>query len=108
MTPQPTMLSEPLCTAPSLEETTRRLLDSEIPFEVSAFTVSHLRVRLGDPMNGFLAERSVLTPEEAAAFLAITAAQHFPQSDFALDERAKRSKRLAATCQSDGESLPSA
>jgi hypothetical protein len=64
----------------------QRLYDSEINFEVSAFYDAGFDVRLGDPLNGFLAEGKVETWAAAEAWLRDQALAHFPDSKFAQDE----------------------
>jgi hypothetical protein len=64
----------------------RRLYDSEINFEVSGFYDAGFDVRLGDHLNGFLAEGKVETWDEAEAWLRDQALAHFPDSKFAQDE----------------------
>jgi hypothetical protein len=64
----------------------QRLYDSEINFEVSAFYDAGFDVRLGDALNGFLAEGKVKTWAEAEAWLRDQAMAHFPDSKFAQDE----------------------
>jgi hypothetical protein len=59
------------------------LYDSEINGEVSWFFDRGWTVKLGDPHNGYDAEAVVTSPEEAAEWLRTTAAQLYPDSDFA-------------------------
>ncbi len=64
----------------------QRLYDSEINFEVSGFYDAEFDVRLGDALNGSLAEGKVETWAEAEAWLRDQALAHFPDSRFAQDE----------------------
>jgi hypothetical protein len=66
--------------------TLQRLYDSEINFEVSGFYDAGFDVRLGDALNGFLAEGKVETWAEVEAWLRDQALAHFPDSKFAQDE----------------------
>jgi hypothetical protein len=61
----------------------QRLYDSEINFEVSAFYDAGFDVRLGDGLNGFLAEGKVGTWAEVEAWLRDQALVHYPDSEFA-------------------------
>jgi hypothetical protein len=63
----------------------QRLYNSEINFEVSAFYDAGFDVRLGDHLNGFVAEDKVAWAE-AEAWLRDQALAHFPDSKFAQDE----------------------
>jgi hypothetical protein len=67
----------------TLGEVLDRLYDSEINFEISAFWDNGIDVKLGDEMNGYAAESSVRTSEEAAAWLDEQARSHFPKSKYA-------------------------
>jgi hypothetical protein len=66
--------------------TLQRLYDSEINFEVSGFYDAGFDVRLGDELNGFLAQGKVETWAEVEAWLRDQALAHFPDSKFAQDE----------------------
>ena len=59
------------------------LYENEINFTVSAFWDCGFRWQLGDPLNGFMADGSAPTFEQAVSDLAQTAAEHFPNSAFA-------------------------
>lgn len=62
----------------------RDLYDSEINYSISSFWDGGYVVKLGDEMNGWLAE--TMTGDswsEIAAWLKKTAIKHFPQSEFA-------------------------
>jgi len=64
----------------------QRLYDSEINFEVSGFYDAGFDVRLGDALNGFLADGKVETWAEAETWLRDKSLKHFPESKFAQDE----------------------
>jgi hypothetical protein len=64
----------------------QRLYNSEINFEVSGFFDAGFDVRLGDALNGFLAQGKVETWAEVEAWLRDQALAHFPDSKFAQDE----------------------
>jgi hypothetical protein len=64
----------------------RRLYDSEINFEISSFWDGGFDVRLGDAINGFVAQDQVRTWEEVAPWLRAEALSHYPDSGFAQDE----------------------
>lgn len=61
----------------------QKLHDSEINFQVSSFFDGEFTVRLGDEMNGWLAEKIVSSWDEVPECLKALAIQHFPDSDFA-------------------------
>ena len=63
--------------------TMQGLYESEINFSVSAFWDCGFWWRLGDPLNGVLADGSAATFEQAVSDLARAAIQHFPDSAFA-------------------------
>lgn len=58
------------------------LYDSEINFAVSSFWDGGWRVKLGDDMNGFKAERSCDDWHEVAPALRDMAFEHYPASEF--------------------------
>jgi len=60
------------------------LYDSEINCSVSTFWDGGFTVKLGDEMNGFLAERDCKTSHEAAEYLDQAAREHYPESSYAL------------------------
>jgi hypothetical protein len=64
----------------------QRLYDSEINCAVSGFYDAGFDVRLGDTLNGFLAQGKVETWAEVEAWLRDQALAHFPDSKFAQDE----------------------
>jgi len=61
----------------------QRLYDSEINFEVSGFYDAGFDGRLGDALNGFLAEGKFETWAEAETWLRDKALVHFRDSEFA-------------------------
>lgn len=69
-----------------------RLYASEINCSVSCLWDGGWDVKLGDEMNGFVAEGNFKTLDEAATFLDLQARIHFPDSVYALGplEHAKR------------------
>ncbi|KKM20979.1 hypothetical protein LCGC14_1640020 [marine sediment metagenome] len=64
-------------------DTLQKLYDSEINFEISTFWDAGFEWQLGDEMNGWKAEGTADSLEEAAKDLAIAARKHFPDSTFA-------------------------
>jgi hypothetical protein len=66
----------------------QRIYDSEINFEVSGFYDAGFDVRLGDALNGFVAQGKVETWEEVEAWLRDQALTHFPESTFAKHDAA--------------------
>lgn len=60
------------------------LHDSEINGEVSRFHDNVWTVKLGDPVNGFVAEAIVSSAEEAAEWLRANAVRRYPHSRFAM------------------------
>ncbi len=81
-----------------LGETIDKLYKSEINCSVSTFWDGGINVKLGDEMNGFVAEDTVGTSEEAAVFLDKAAREHFPDSVYVLgeDEHLRRHLRSQA------------
>ena len=61
-----------------------RLYDSDINCSVSSFCWCGFDVKLGDEMNGFTAQTTVLTWAEVEPWLEAQALVHFPNSVFAL------------------------
>jgi hypothetical protein len=61
----------------------QRLYDSEINFEVSCFWDAHFDVRLGDAVNGFLAQDNVPTWDAVGEWLHCAALRFYPNSDYA-------------------------
>jgi hypothetical protein len=61
----------------------QRLYDSEINCSISSFWDNHWDVKLGDEMNGFVAEGNFRTLAECAEFLDREARRHSPESVYA-------------------------
>jgi hypothetical protein len=61
----------------------QHLHDSEINFMIVAFWDCGFRVLLGDELNGFVAEDRYQSFADAVHWLAATALQKYPESDFA-------------------------
>jgi hypothetical protein len=59
------------------------LYDSEINFSVSTFWDGGFEVKLGDEINGWLAEVRLDTWAEVERWLSEKAREQFPESDFA-------------------------
>jgi hypothetical protein len=59
------------------------LYDSEINFVVSCFWDNGFEVKLGDDLNGFVAETVVESWDEIEPWLTMQALLHYPESDFA-------------------------
>jgi len=70
-------------------ETLQRLYDSEINFSISCFWDGGFTVKLGDEMNGFDAETSVMTFGDAVAWLDRTARERYPESLYATGQYPK-------------------
>ncbi len=72
------------------------LYESEINCSVSTFWDGGISVKLGDEMNGFVAEKECATFFEAAAFLNQAAHEHFPTSVYTLgrEEWERRNRAL--------------
>jgi hypothetical protein len=65
------------------------LFASEINCGVSSFWDCGWLVLIGDPLNGWDAKTRVANLEEAARWLRVTACELYPESRFALAQRAK-------------------
>jgi hypothetical protein len=63
------------------------LYESEINCSVFTFWDAGINVRLGDVMNGFIAETDCKTTIEAAEFLDRAAREKFPDSAYALGKK---------------------
>jgi hypothetical protein len=61
----------------------QQLYDSEINFEVSCFWDADFDVRLGDAVNGFLAQDNVPTWDAVGEWLHHAALKFYPNSDYA-------------------------
>jgi hypothetical protein len=80
-----------------LGQVIQNMYESEINCEVSTFWDAGFLVKLGDYVNGFVAETHVRTAAEAAVWLTTAAKEHFPESAFSLgqeewERRARRTK----------------
>lgn len=69
------------------------LYDSEINFEISTFWDGGYTAKLGDAMNGFVAEKSFDCLPVAMRWLCNEAIAHYPDSEFA--RRARSSDGLS-------------
>ena len=63
------------------------LYASEINCSLSTFWDGGIEVKLGDEMNGFVAEKNVKTTAQAAAWLDSAAREHYPESTYALGKK---------------------
>src|SRR5579872_2522163 len=61
----------------------QKIYDSEINVEISWFWDGGMNLRLGDEMNGFLAEETVPSVAEIIPWLQEAIAQFFPESAYA-------------------------
>ena len=73
----------------------QRIYDSEINLEIGWFWDGGIDVRLGDRMNGFLAEETVGSVEEIVPWLQEAIAQFFPGSTYAQSLDAEIRERAA-------------
>ena len=67
-----------------LGATIEALYESEINCSVTTFWDAGIDVKLGDEMNGFVAEKECKTASEAAEFQDREARKQFPDSAYAL------------------------
>jgi hypothetical protein len=67
----------------NLTDVLSELYASEINCSLSSFWDGGWSVKLGDTSNGFLAETTVGSLDDAAQWLHEKARQHFPDSDYA-------------------------
>jgi hypothetical protein len=65
------------------------LYDSEINFTISIFWDAGFRWKLGDDMNGFVAEGEARTMKDAVASLVSAAMREFPESVFAKSAKSR-------------------
>jgi hypothetical protein len=81
-----------------IEIVMNRLYKSEINSSIGSFWDNHWDVKLGDEMNGFVAEGNFRTLDECADFLDREARKHYPDSAYALGrlehERRREANRL--------------
>jgi hypothetical protein len=69
----------------TLDEVIDRLYDSELNASISWLWDGGFEVKLGDEMNGFVAENAATlkTAAEVAYWLDVAARRHFPESKYA-------------------------
>jgi hypothetical protein len=67
-----------------IEIVMRNLYASEINCSICSFWDNHWDVKIGDEMNGFVAEGNFESLDECATFLDQQARKHFPESSYAL------------------------
>ncbi len=67
-----------------IEIVMKKLYESEINCSISSFWDNHWDVKLGDEMNGFVAEGNFQTLDECADFLDRQARIHCPESVYSL------------------------
>jgi hypothetical protein len=67
-----------------IETVMKRLYESEINCSIGSFWDNGWDVKLGDEMNGFVAEGNFHTLDEAADFLDREARKHFAESVYSL------------------------
>jgi hypothetical protein len=65
-----------------LEEELQRIYDSEINVEISWFWDSGVAIKLGDPMNGYVAQTEVKTMADVIPWLRAAIAKHYPNSTY--------------------------
>jgi len=74
----------------------QKIYDSEINLEIGWFWDCGIKIRLGDPMNGYLAEETVHSAFEIVPWLQEAIAHFYPESQYAealgeeIRERASR------------------
>lgn len=69
----------------------QELYDSEINAAVSSFWDGGFDAKLGDDMNGFKADACLENWDDVETWLAETAVEHYPQSQFAERWKARKS-----------------
>ena len=67
-----------------LEHELQRIYDSEINLEIGWFWDGGITVRLGDKMNGYLAEETVTSVADVLPWLQEAIARFYPESTYAL------------------------
>ena len=70
----------------------QRIYDSEINVEISWLWDGGIEVKLGDSMNGFVAETLVATISDVVPWLKEAINSHFPRSKYNLDRLKKRGR----------------
>jgi hypothetical protein len=71
---------------PDMSDVPQRLYDSEINFSISCFWDGGFTVKIGDDMNGFDAETTVMKYEDAFPWLDKEARGRYPESLYATGE----------------------
>ena len=74
----------------------QRLYDSEINFSISTFWDDGFEVKLGDGMNGFVAEANVQNFAEVKHWLTKQVERHYPNSLFVTGKKPPASAGSAA------------
>lgn len=64
----------------------QKIYDSEINFSISTFWDDGITVKLGDEMNGFIAETTKDTFVEAIAWLIQQVVEKYPKSVYAISK----------------------
>jgi hypothetical protein len=78
-----------------IEIVMRKLYESEINCAISSFWDSGWDVKLGEEMNGYVAESDFHTLDEAAEFLDEETRRHFPTSLYTLGPIEFANRKLA-------------
>ena len=71
-------------TAPDLAVELQKIYDSEINVRIGWFWDGGIEIRLGDDMNGYLAEETVSVVAEIVPWLQEAIAHFYPESSYAL------------------------
>jgi hypothetical protein len=74
-------------TAPDLAVELQKIYDSEINVRIGWFWDGGIEIRLGDDMNGYLAEETVRTVAEIAPWLQEAITHFYPGSSYARSAR---------------------
>ena len=67
---------------PLLEGELQKIYDSEINVEISWFWDSGVTIRLGDPLNGYLVQTTVMAIADVVPWLQRAIARHYPDSTY--------------------------
>jgi hypothetical protein len=67
----------------SLEKELQKIYDSEINVSISWFWDGGIDVKLGDEMNGYVAEEQLKRIDEILPWLQKAIAEHYPNSTYA-------------------------
>jgi hypothetical protein len=70
------------------------LYESEINCSVTTLWDGGIQVKLGDEMNGFVAETEVKTTVKAAEWLDQAARKHYPESTYTVGKAEQRRRRM--------------